>query len=326
MKIKIFLTTALCLLAVLIPSVVQAYSFSVRLGKPKSPTNQNYLKLTYVALDSDNREITVKCFKKGPSESIFSQFDSAKTMIPGGNTDTCLVDSNILNTQGDYSFYVTGEIGSELVKSNEVSLTYNTQAPGEPGDYSKEKINSCDYRIKFKTSADNGKTIKVQLFRSDTFSIAVDGNNVIASQNIGSNQNGEFVNTVPDCNKNYYYVIRSVDSSDNVSGTVGDSFTTTTTTNSTVLGTTSGDQVNQIGALVISSGSQVSAPDGNGTNDPKSGETKPSSDSGTPATNTESTPEVLGTSTENKNYAKWIFVPVLLVVGYILLTKKQKIS
>ena len=322
MKIKSLLITALCLSGFTLASQAYAATFSVRLGQPKSPTNQNNIKLTYVALDSDNREITVRCYKKGPSDGDFVAFDTPKTMIPGGNTDHCLVDSNILNTKGTYSFKITGEIGAEVIPSSIVSLDYNTDGPGTPSDFSKDRINSCDYKIKFKTADDGGKTIKVQLFRSDNLSVSVDPGSVIASQMISSNTNGEIINSVPDCSKNYYYVLRAVDNSDNVSGIVGDSFTTTTsstttTSNSGSTGSNTGNSQDQ--AIVVNGGSQVtSVTDGSASS---------SADKATEVTiSPEPTSSVLGTSTSKTNYLKWIIAGLLLVGGYLVITKKPKVS
>ncbi len=325
MKLKTFLITALCLIGLLTPSAVSAATFSVRLGQPKSPTNQNDIKLTYVALDSDNREITVKCFKKGPSDSGYSQFDVAKTMIPGGNTDHCRATSSVISAKGTYSFYITGEIGSEVITSSVVTLDYNTDGPGTPSDYSKEKINNCDYKIKFKTSNDNGKTIKVQLFRSDTFNVSVDNNNIITTKFIGSNTNGEIINSAPDCNKNYYYVLRAVDSSDNVSGTVGDNFTTTSYTNSTntttgsTTGGSEGSTQPENQALLVVEGSQVTNGEEATTQDEQVEEGSEITISPEPS------PEVLGSSTDKNNFLKWSIVAAMVITGYFLIFRKKKV-
>lgn len=242
MKIKLALITILAIFGLVLPKASLAATFSVRLGQPKTPTNQNNFKLTFVALDTETgRNITVKCFKKGPSDGGFSQFDVDKVMIEGGNTDFCDVTNSILNANGSYSFYVTAEAGSTTLTSSTVNVSFNTSGPDTPNSYSKERLNNCDYKIKFRT-ANDGKTVKVQLFRSDTFNISVGASSVLTQQNIGPNLEGEFVNSVPVCGKDYYYVLRAVDSSDNASGTVGDSFTTTTTTSTT--GTVTGSAGN----------------------------------------------------------------------------------
>ncbi|MDD4027391.1 MAG: hypothetical protein PHO75_04380, partial [Candidatus Shapirobacteria bacterium] len=208
-------------------------SLSVRLEQPKSPTNINDLKLTFVALDLDNKAITVKCFKKGPSDSGYSQFGADIPLDAPGDTSRCKTNSSILNTEGPYLFYVTAN-GEE---SNIVSLDYKTSGPGTPSDYRKEWLNGgCDYKIHFKTADDGGKTVKVELYRADITDFILDSGSRVASVSIGSNQESTITNTVPDCSKSYYYVLRAFDDAGNGSGTIGDTVTITKT--STTVGTT----------------------------------------------------------------------------------------
>lgn len=308
MKLKLFILTTLAIF--LIPVSVFAASFSIILGKPKSPTNKNNFKLTFVAGDTQEfgRNITVKCFKKGPSDSGYTQFDVNKVLIEGGNTDYCDVTSSILNSIGSYSFYVTAEVPSEpILTSQTVTVDYNTSGPSTPHAYSKERISSCDYKIEFKT-ANDGVTAKVELFRSETTTISVNSTGRVATLVIGPNTEGEIINSIPNCNIDYYYVIRAVDSSDNVSGTTGDSFTTTTTTTTT---TTPTQQ-----ALLAGSGSQVA---GGAT------QTEATlSPTGDEASTESATPEVLGTETTKYSILKWIVLTVIAFVIFQLLTRKKR--
>src|SRR5436190_17334557 len=80
---------------------------SIRLSQPKSPTNQNNFKITFVTLDTQNNALTVECFKKGPSDGAFSQFGGDIAVAAGGNTGTCDVDGSIVSAAGTYSFYAT---------------------------------------------------------------------------------------------------------------------------------------------------------------------------------------------------------------------------
>ncbi len=206
-------------------------SLSVRLEQPKSPTNLNDLKLTFVALDLNNNAITIKCFKKGPSGD-YSQFGPDIHLDAPGNTSQCQTNSSILSSEGTYNFYVTAN-GEQ---SNIVSLDYKTSGPGTPSDYRKEWINNCNYKIHFKTADDGGKTVKVELYRADITNFILDNGSRVASVSIGSNQESTMTNTVPDCSKSYYYVLRAFDDAGNGSGTIGDTVTITKT--STTIGTT----------------------------------------------------------------------------------------
>lgn len=110
-------------------------------------------------------------------------------------------------------------------------MVYTTSnGPTTPGSYSKTKVSSCQYKISFKTASDNGKTSRVEIYRSDATSFNLDGSSRVANINIGSNQDGSFEESVPDCNKTWYYVLRAFDSLGNASGIVGDSVTTVSTT------------------------------------------------------------------------------------------------
>lgn len=325
MKIKLAILTALFVWGLILPSSSQAITsdFSVRVGQPKTPTNQNYFKLTFVALDTRNdRNITVKCFKKGPSDSGYSQFDVNKIMIPGGNTDYCDVSSGLLNSTGSYSFYVTAEASSTVITSSTVSVVYNTTGPSTPVSYSKDKINNCDYKIKFKT-ADDSKTIKVQLFRSETQSISIGSGSLVATLNIAPNTEGEITNSTPICGKEYFYALRSVDSSDNVSGTVGDSYTTTTTSTSetvsgagTIAGTGAIAVSGATSAVALQEGADANTNSATGSAD---GAGTTSEIVVTPS------PEVLGTATESDSKLyKWLFGMTAFIVGIILLKSSGK--
>ena len=228
------ITTAIFLILSTRVALAAAGDLSVKISSPKSPTNQNTFNVNFVALDIDDRPVTVKCFKKGPSDGGFSQFGSDFNLAAGGNSDNCVVDSSIVNSQGTYQFFVRASAaGDPDVDSATVTVDYNTSGPGTPSDYSKEQTNSCTFKLKFKTANDGGKTVKVEFYRSDHTSFAADAGTVFASQAIGSDTTGEISNTVPDCAKTYYYALRAFDSAGNGSGLVGDSFTTTTTTTTT---------------------------------------------------------------------------------------------
>ncbi len=276
--------------------------------------------MTGTSLDRPNatRNITVKCYKKSPSDSDFVQFDTDQILIPGGNVYSCSVNNSILNSDGVYSFKTTASVTEpsfEQLTSVIVNYDFNTSGPSTPVSYSKERLNSCDYKIKFKT-ANDGKTVKVQLFRSDNFNISVGSGSVLTQQNIGPDQEGSITNSVPVCGKDYYYVIRAVDSSDNASGTIGDSFTTTTTVTTTTTGTTGQSGT---GAIALSGAStQIIDVTGAGTDE---------TGSELPVTDITVTPSVLGTETDNKKELnKWLLALAGLFAIFFLsrFLKKKK--
>lgn len=211
---------------------------SIRLEDPKSPTNQNTFDINFVTLDTAGNPITVKCFKKGPSDGGFSQFGSDINLAAGGNTGNCSVTGSILNADGTYQFQVTAQAGADSATSSTVSVEYKTGGPDTPTNYSKEQVSSCVWRIKFRTANDGGKTVKVELYRSDNTSFNADSGTRVGSLSIGSNTEGEINNTVGDCNKTWYFAIRAFDSAGNGSGVVGDSVVKVTTTTPTETVTT----------------------------------------------------------------------------------------
>lgn len=231
-------------------SVLAVSNVSVRLEQPKTPTNQQEFNITFVTLDLLGRTVTVTCNKKGPYDAGFVQFGPAQTLIGGGNTGVCPVTSSILNTKGDYSFQVVATADAESV-SDTVSLTYNSEGPGDPTSYSKERANFCDYKIKFHTADDSGKTVKVEVYRSENTSFTADSGSRVDTITIGSNLDGQSTTTPPDCNKNYYFGVRAFDTAGNGSNVVGDSIVTFTTTTTT---TTTTGATPAVGAIEVTSG------------------------------------------------------------------------
>jgi len=220
-------------------------SLSIRLEEPKTPTNQNSFGIVFVALDLKNRPVTATCTKWGPSDAGYVAFGAAQSLSNGGNTGTCLVDTTILSVAGTYKFQTTATADSETQYSNEVTVAYNTEGPGDPRDYSKSKPSACEYKIHFKTADDSGKTVKVEIYRSENTSFSADAGTRVTTVNVGSNtERDETISGT--CDKTYYFAVRAFDSAGNGSNAVGDSEThvtitlrsSTTTTTTTIGGTT----------------------------------------------------------------------------------------
>lgn len=210
-------------LNLLVVGGVLAADLNVRVEEPKSPANQDTFNINFVALDIQGRSVTVRCYKKGPSDGSFSQFGSDINLAAGGSTGNCSVNSSIVSTKGSYEFYVTAQAGSDSATSATVKVDFDNSSPDTPVSYKKEQHESCKYTILFKTAPDSGKTVKVEIYRSDKTEFDVNSSSRVGSVNIGSDSEGSFLDTVPDCNKQYYYVIRAFNSVGNGSGTIGDS-------------------------------------------------------------------------------------------------------
>ncbi len=243
---KLFLS----LIFVLLAATQADAAVSVRLEQPKSPTNQNNFKITFVTLDTTGAAVTVKCFKKGPSDGVFSQFGADIAVSAGGNTGNCPSVSSAVSTEGTYQFYAEATGGSDTATSSTISVDYKTTGPGTPTNYSKEKT-ACTYKVKFKTADDSGKTVQVRLYRSDsTTSEAAQ----VDSVSIGSNTEGQFENTIPDCGKEYLYAVRAFDSAGNSSGLVGDEIAIQTASTTTSAVQAAGTTGTTVGAIPVGAG------------------------------------------------------------------------
>ncbi len=293
-----------------------AGSLSVKLSQPKTPTRINSFNITFVALDTEDIPVTVKCLKKSPTDSDFVQFGSDFVLSNGGNTDNCVVNSSVITGQGTYQFKVSASDGGPTFDSNVVSVEYKTDGPSTPVSYSKEKINDCTWKIKFKTAADGGKTSKVEVYRSDNTSFNADSGNMFASISVASDQEGEASLTVPDCAKTWYFAVRAFDNAGNGSGILGDTQDVTITVNPTTSSTS-----NNGGAIALASGAGSSV-----------GEAKPEAENPTEVSPTgeaageNGQPEIKGAESnrDSKLFYKILGGASLLGLLYVIFFKKRK--
>jgi len=223
-------------LGLMVPGAIHAYddpSLAVVLEEPKSPTSDQGLTLAYTVLDVEGRAVTVRCYKKGPTDGSYSQFDSA-TLAEGGNNGVCETGSSVLNSRGDYSFYVTANAGDGEEASNAVSLFYETEAPGTPGNYSKEHPSACRYIIKFKTADDSDRSRHVEIYRSQEVSYTADAGTLTGGLSVESNHEYEYIHDFAgDCDKTWYYAVRAFNDVGQGSGIVGDQVTVITKSGTT---------------------------------------------------------------------------------------------
>lgn len=299
---------------------------SIRLSQPKTPINQTFT-LSFVALDLLDREIVVRCYKKGPTDGGYAQFGGDIAVIAGGNSGECPINDALLSQNGSYSFYATATAtGDSAVTSPTISVDYNKDAPGTPTNYSKSKVGSCEYKISFRTAndTDTKKTVKVEIYRNENTSFAVDGSNKVGEVAIGPNEDGSFTNTVPDCGKTYYYVIRAFNSFGNGSGVIGDSevtITTTTTSTTTTSSTTQG------GALAVDNAGVAQGPQEEVTDEETNEPTDESAVLGETDDSTKGKGGVLGAVQDavKKNKNAWVYILVIAVatlgLGYVVYKK-----
>ncbi|OGK66613.1 hypothetical protein A2377_00300 [Candidatus Roizmanbacteria bacterium RIFOXYB1_FULL_41_27] len=242
-------------------SALAIQSLTVRLEQPKSPTNNNTFKLVFTTMDMNGQAIIAKCLKKGPAEASFSQFGSNIAISEGGNSGICQINSGVMNNSGTYQFMVTVSAGAETDDSDVVTVDYNTATgPGTPTSYGKSKLNNgCEYKITAKSADDSGKTVKIELYRSDNLEFTADALRRIHTFNVGSNSQVELTNSVPDCSKDYYYALRAFDTYGNGSGLVGDENIKVTYVGQT---TTESTTQNTQEAVLVAGGAAIAAEPG----------------------------------------------------------------
>jgi LPXTG-motif cell wall-anchored protein len=193
---------------------------NLRVEQPKSIFNKKDMKLGFVALDINNREISITCEKKGPSDSGFVAFGSTIALPNGGGNGDCTLNSSLLTSNGSYQFKVNAIAGSDSA-TEIVNMTLDTDKPASVLNYSKNKV-ACTNVITFRTSGD-GQTQKIQIFRSTNTTFNANSETLVYESAATPNQNIEYIDTLPNCNIDYYYAVRAVDGANNSSLFVADS-------------------------------------------------------------------------------------------------------
>lgn len=321
-KLSIFLLTGFALLS-LAGQAYAAKMVTIRINQPTSPVNQNSFNVSFEALDLLGRTVTVKCFQQGPADAGFSQFGASQTFSNGGNSGVCSVDGSVVNDgQGTYSFRVEATAGDgtgDNFDSETTSITYDTSGPGDVLGYSKNKTNSCEYTIHFQTANDSGQTVKVELYRSDVVPFNADHNSRIQSIPIGSNEARDTTDTIPDCNKTYYYAVRAFDSAGNGSALVGDNVSNITVINPT--GSQAQGAIPVTGAGTNLGGSVLGLAGSSGPTGTAGGETLGDTQQSSEAAEVTSTPAASSTSS-TRNFAIFGLVALLVALGYYLLKRR----
>ena len=217
-----------------------AANLSVEIETPETLVASPDFKIGFVTLDTLNRPLTVDCFTT-LSAVPFASYVLDATF--GGNAGNCQVNASALPSDGNYEFFVraraTGE-GDETVESNHVTVTLASTFPGTPTNYDRNNP-GCDHVITFTTADDGGKTVKVELYRSNDNPFVANSSTKVTEVAIGSNTNGSFTVPAPGCDDDTLYALRAVDTYGRGSGFVGDTevktdtVTVTTTRTRTVV-------------------------------------------------------------------------------------------
>ncbi len=193
---------ALSFVTLLTPNRVLAVDsdIKVRIMQPATPTNKTSFNVGFVALDLNDNEVTVECYKDG---TLF------KT-IPNANAGNCPAT---VDASGTYAFYVIAKSASGEQKSEDAIVVVDLVKPSPVIDYSKAKN-----VIKFKT----GKTKKVEIHRSTTSKYTANEGTRVHTMDVLPNTEYSWTDTTAEAGKTYYYALRTVDAVGNTSTIVSD--------------------------------------------------------------------------------------------------------
>ena len=200
---KAILTTTLTILMFAIPSVVKAANIKVDIMTPPAITNKSTIKIGFVALDISGEDISVQCYKNG---------EEMGAPIAASSGECVATDL----TTGTYTFYVIAKSTSGEETSKVVTVVVNLEKPSPVIDYSK-----TGNILKFKT-ADDGKTVKVEIHRSEKPSYTANASTKIHEMTVSPNTEQSWTDTTAEAGKTYYYALRTVDAQGNISTFVSD--------------------------------------------------------------------------------------------------------
>ena len=212
---------------------------NIQIEQPETPTSRTSFKIGYVALPIPaGTDIDVKCYEE--TLGLF-QTDTINNF-----SGSCLVDDSIITESGTYKFYVTATLDGEtdsIAESDTVTVVVDLDKPSPVTEYSKTE-GICSYTLKFKTG-DN--TSKIQIFRSSEQPFTANGDTLVEEMSVDSNKEYTYVDdSIPSCDKEYYYAIRAVDEFNNVSTMVTDDIITIILGETTTTETTTGGETGEV--------------------------------------------------------------------------------
>jgi hypothetical protein len=294
-------------------------SLVLRVSEPRTPDNQAFI-VDYVVLDLDNNFVAVTCEKKNPADTFFTLLSNTTTQA-GGDSGICAINKSDFDDNGVYAIKVTAQAGG-VTKSEEVAVTYKTSGPKKPEYIKKDKVDSCEYKIKVKTSGDTD-TAYIEIYRSDKKDFTVGAGTRVKTVDIGENEVYEFTHKLygGDCGSSYY-AVRAFDVAGNpsdVRAEVVEKIVTgeggseeVVTEEGILLGTVAGG-VSEGGANVAGE-SEVVLEEGENQNEKTEGEEGIGI--------TEETPKVLGAETQKPS--SWILpVALVAVIAYFVVKSKR---
>ncbi len=202
---------------------------NVQIEQPESPTDKTNFKIGYVALAIPvSTDLEIQCYEE--TSGLFGPVHTTKS-------GSCIVDETIITDSGTYKFYVIASTNGTTKQSNKVTIEVDLNKPGVVTEYNKDK-SICSYSLKFIT-ANDGRTSKVQIFRSDKQPFTANASTLIETIAVLPYEQTTYTdNSLPDCDKEYYYAVRALDNLNNSSSFVTDNIVTVLEKEVTIAGAT----------------------------------------------------------------------------------------
>lgn len=188
----------------------------VKIVQLPSSMDTHDFEISYTALDGGEAglaSVHLEFKKDGGSWQDLGTFSEVanKVSLSGKITD-----------DGKYFFKATACDHYGNCAVSETSTTVDSGQPSPPQDFHQEKTGGNTYKITWH-NPDADDLAWVYIYRSDESEFTADDGTKIASVAVTKNTNSEYIDTVPDSSKTYYYALRAVDSAGNASDLVGGS-------------------------------------------------------------------------------------------------------
>ncbi|OGM16265.1 hypothetical protein A2V55_00730 [Candidatus Woesebacteria bacterium RBG_19FT_COMBO_37_29] len=202
---------------------VKAVNTTVDISQLPQYTNQTVFSISYTAISDDPANIKAQFYysKEGEGLQILGP------QFTGPSNEFEVTGAQVNEGNKKYYFKVIVTYGSDTV-SDETSTYFDNSGPDTPSAYSKERIGSTTYKIKWH-SPSNDDFAQVLIYRGENPDFSADSGHFVFAQGGLKNTDFEWIDNGLDPNKNYYYLLRALDFAGNSSGLVGDTFVTTGT-------------------------------------------------------------------------------------------------
>lgn len=301
---KIILTLlGVLVLPFILVQKVSAVTAQISITKLPAYINYQGFKLSYSAIANNPAAIQVQFYsnKEGGAYSAFGP------VLPGASGQVAVDAGQIGESDKKYCFKVEMVVGGSV--SDETCTTFDQTPPGEPGSYSKEKVNPNYYIIRWHTP-NNDDFSRVFVYRGTEEGFNADGSHKIAEVGGAKDTDAKWEDNGLDGTKDYYYALRAVDFAGNSSSLVGDRGTVAGTSTTSTTTPTSGKTGTKVVTLPKES------PQGEVLSEEAKGAAQESG-----------VAQTVNGLTQNKTIlALAILLPILLVAGilvYLLVLRKR---